>query len=116
MLGQLNKEELADLYAGALAVAVTSRWYEGFPLAVVEAMYYGAPVVVPDLAGLPQIVDYGRCGAVYTSGSASALAACLSRLADDPQLADELGRCSRERTRRQYSADIYYRLLIENAR
>lgn len=116
MLGQLNKEELADLYAGALAVAVTSRWYEGFPLAVVEAMYYGAPVVVPDLAGLPQIVDYGRCGAVYTSGSASALAACLSRLADEPRLADELGRCGRERARRQYSADIYYRLLIENAR
>lgn len=114
-LGQLDQAQLADLYAGATAVAVTSRWYEGFPLTVIEAMYYGTPVVVPELAGLPEIVDHGTCGMLYAPGSAAALAECLSQLTADPQKAAALGRKGRERVLKHYNPDVYYRLLVENA-
>lgn len=62
LVGQLDRQGIADLYGGALAAVMASRWYEGFPLSAVEAMYYGAPLVLPVLGGLPEIVDGGRCG------------------------------------------------------
>lgn len=115
LLGQLDKPQLADLYAGACAVVTASRWYEGFPLSVIEAMYYGAPVVVPALAGLPEIVAEGTCGAIYPAGSATALADTLRRLVDHPDQAAALGQKGRERVQKFYNPDLYCRLLIENA-
>ena len=115
LLGQLDKPQLADLYAGARAVVTASRWYEGFPLSVIEAMYYGAPVVVPNLAGLPEIVANGGCGALYTAGSATALVETLRRMIDHPEQAAMLGQNGRDRVERFYNPDEYYRLLIENA-
>ena len=115
LLGQLDKPQLADLYAGACAVVTASRWYEGFPLSVIEAMYYGAPVVVPALAGLPEIVADGTCGAIYPAGSATALADTLRRLVDHPDQAAALGQKGRERVQKFYNPDLYCRLLIENA-
>ena len=93
---------------------MTSRWYEGFPLSVIEAMYYGTPVLVPELAGLPEIVDHGKCGAIYAPGSADRLAEQLARLAADPQLASDIGSRGRQRVIDRYNPDVYYRLLIEN--
>lgn len=115
LLGRLDRQGMADLYAGALAAVVTSRWYEGFPLTVVEAMYYGAPVAVPELAGMPEIVDRGRCGAVYAPGSATALAEVLTRWAADPAEAEEVGRRGCERILRVYNPEAYYAALLENA-
>lgn len=113
LLGHLGREALADLYTGAAAVAVTSRWYEGFPLSVIEAMYYGAPVVVPNLAGLPEIVGDGTCGAIYPPGSAEALAERLGGLLSDPERVDELGRAGRERVTEHYHSAVYAQLLLE---
>ncbi|MDE5944026.1 MAG: glycosyltransferase family 4 protein [Rikenella sp.] len=115
LLGRLDRQGVADLYAGALAAIVTSRWYEGFPLTVVEAMYYGAPVAVPELAGMPEIVDRGRCGAVYAPGSATALAEVLTRWAADPAGAAAIGQRGRERVLSRYDPETYYRTLFENA-
>ena len=115
LLGQLDRVQLADLYIGAAAVAVTSRWYEGFPLSVIEAMYYGAPVVVPELGGLPEIVDHGICGLTYAPGSAEELAERLGRLTADPLLTSRIGIRGRQRVLDRYNPDVYCRLLVENA-
>ena len=114
LLGQLDKQQLADLYIGAQAVIVTSRWYEGFPLSVIEAMFYAAPVVVPELAGLPEIVDHGKSGLTYPAGSAAGLAARLGELLADPYKAARIGVSGRQRVVDCYNPDLYYRLLSEN--
>ncbi len=115
LLGQLDKSGLADLYAGALAAVVTSRWYEGFPLSVIEAMYYAAPVVVPELGGLPEIVGDGEAGLTYPAGSAAVLSERIAALAADPPKAAALGLKGRQLVLDRYNPDVYYRLLVENA-
>ena len=115
LLGQLDRQGIADLYGGALAAVMTSRWYEGFPLAAVEAMYYGAPLVLPTVGGLPEIVDNGRCGELYPAGSAAGLSEALQRLRQDPSRANRLAREACGRLNDCYSAERYYDRLIAAA-
>jgi alpha-1,3-rhamnosyl/mannosyltransferase len=54
--GRVPAEDLAALYAGALAVTLPSH-YEGFNLPVLEAMGAGCPVLASRAGALPEVVD-----------------------------------------------------------
>lgn len=72
LVGQLDKQQLADFYTAARSIVLTSSCYEGFPLTVLEAMYYRTTVIVPRWAALPEIV--GDTGVLYEPHSAQDLA------------------------------------------
>ena len=56
MHGYVEKDELADLYRGAAAVVLPSR-FEGFGLPVLEAMACGTPVVGTNEPALLEVAD-----------------------------------------------------------
>ena len=91
----------ADLYT------IPSR-YEGFAVAVLEAMACGLPIVASDAGGvvdaLPRAEEDG--GIVVPRGDARALAAALSRLLDDPALAARLGRIAKRRIDEEFSLTV----------
>lgn len=54
VLGRVDAVQLACLYAGARTFAYPSL-YEGFGLPILEAFYYGTPVVTSSVSSLPEV-------------------------------------------------------------
>jgi glycosyltransferase involved in cell wall biosynthesis len=87
--GYVEKAELADLYRGAEALLLPSR-YEGFGFPVLEAMACGTPVVVSDSSSLPEVV--GDAGLIVPADSPEAWRQALEAVAGDASLAADLRR------------------------
>ncbi len=79
--GFADKKALADLRRHARALLVPSVWYENAPLAVLEAMAQGLPVIASRIGGLPELVEDGVSGYLVTPNDAGELAVAISRLA-----------------------------------
>jgi len=55
-VGRVSADEVAALLSRAALAMVPSRWSEVMPLAAVEAMAAGVPVVATRLGGLPELI------------------------------------------------------------
>lgn len=75
---------------------------EGTPVAIIEASSSGLPVVATRHAGIPEIVLDGKTGLLCEEGDIDAMAAHMLLLANDPDLAAELGRAGALRAREYY--------------
>lgn len=113
LVGFLDSERLSLFYAGARAVVLSSRCWEGFPLSVIEAMGHARAVIVPHWAAIPEMVEHGACGAFYTPCSAADMALTITELWNDKALANELGARAHARARSHYTADVYYQKLMD---
>jgi glycosyltransferase involved in cell wall biosynthesis len=76
---------------------------EGLPVALLEAMGVGCPVVATAVGGVPGVVEDGESGLLVPPGDAAALAAAIERLLDDPQLRARLAEKAREKVEREFS-------------
>ncbi|MBI1239768.1 MAG: glycosyltransferase [Alphaproteobacteria bacterium] len=90
----LTDEEIAERYAEA-TIAVAPSVYEGFGFPPGEAMACGVPVVATAGGSLPEIV--GDAGIVTPVRDASALAAGIASLLENPEKRAELGAKGRAR-------------------
>src|SRR5207247_844359 len=71
-------------FLSALDVFVSSSLWEGLPLAIVEAMLLGRPVVATDVGGSPEAVIPGRTGTLVPARDADALAEAILGSLDPP--------------------------------
>jgi colanic acid/amylovoran biosynthesis glycosyltransferase len=60
---------------------------EGMPTVLVEALARGVPVIASDLVGIPELVRHGETGLLVPPDHPAALAAAITRLVGDPELA-----------------------------
>lgn len=81
----------AARYLRALDVLLVSSLWESLPLAPIEAMACGVPVVATRVGGVPEIVEDGVTGRLVEPGRAEQLAAVLGELLDDPDQRASMG-------------------------
>jgi glycosyltransferase involved in cell wall biosynthesis len=86
---------------------------EGVPVALMEAMSCGTPVVATAISGIPELVESGRTGFLVPSGNASLLAAALELLIGDPELCDRLGQGGRRKVRNEFNLHASAARLME---
>ena len=70
---------------------------EGLPVALLEAMAYGKPIVATRVGGIPDVLADGTEGMLVPPGDVAALADAVVTLVGDPDRAWELGRAAKER-------------------
>jgi glycosyltransferase involved in cell wall biosynthesis len=68
LLGHVPRNNLAALYREADLVVLTSQ-SEGLPVALMEAMALGRPVLAPAITGIPELVLDGETGFLYRQDS-----------------------------------------------
>ena len=87
----------------AIDVFVLSTHREGLPLAVLEAMSCGKPVVATSVDGIPEIVENGRTGLLFPHQDDRQLAIHILALLGDPRMAAELGDSARRFVEAQFT-------------
>jgi glycosyltransferase involved in cell wall biosynthesis len=84
-------------------LCLMSQWEE-LPIAIVEAMSVGTPVVATDVGGVREVVEPGETG-LLVERSADALAAALRALWRDAARREDMGRKARERFFERFTLD-----------
>jgi spore coat protein SA len=84
-------KQLAELLREADIFCLPSTWHDPFPLAPLEAMATGLPVVATRSGGIPEALFYGG-GMLVERGSVEELASAIERLVFDPILRMKLAR------------------------
>src|SRR5262249_22528269 len=113
--GQLDHQELADLFRCAHLVIVPSLFPETFCYVALEAMAVGIPVVARAIGALPEVLD--QAGLTYRNEEE--LSGIVGRLLDHPEERDALGSAAESAARSRYSEHDHltrYFELIERCR
>lgn len=97
-----HTDRALDAVRGA-DVAVLTSISEGFPMAVLEALGQGRPVVATAVGGVPSAMQGGGYAVPVRDVSAFASAVCA--LLEDAQLAEVLGRRGQARVLRKFQLD-----------
>ncbi len=78
---------------------------EGLPMALLEAMAAGLPVVVSTVGAMPEVVTEGVEGLLVEPGNPTVLCAALDSLSADPVRARQMGDAARETCERRFGVE-----------
>lgn len=78
---------------------------EGLSSAALEAMALGIPVAASATGGLPEIIDSGENGLLFSPGDVDGIQLALTRLIEDSELRTELGEKARKKARSRFTAE-----------
>lgn len=114
------RADIDRLYADIDVVALTSR-NEGSPVALIEAMAAGAPVVSTEVGGVADVVQHGVTGLLAPMDDDAGLARHVVTLLGDRALGQRMGQQGRATVATTYGADrlvadiegLYEELLTE---
>lgn len=98
------KKDLSVFYSGLDLFAMPSLW-EGMPVALLEALSYGLPVVATAVSGIPEVMSDGCEGFLVAPANPQQIAAGMSELLNNPQKRLEMGNRGRARVASEYSRE-----------
>ena len=103
-LAMLGYRPAAEVLPGWHVFVCSSR-SEAFPLATLEAMALGIPVIATTVGGLPEQIEHLESGILVRPDDPEAIATWLVRLHDDADLRTRLGAAAAERVRREFTLE-----------
>lgn len=102
-IGAEQKQELLD----KAEMFVLPSYNEGLPMAILEALSSGLPVVSTPVGGIPEVIRPDENGYLVEPGDVNSLAEKLALLAGDAALRERMGRRSREIAVNELDASLY---------
>ncbi len=106
-----NSSELLALYAGA-DIFVLPTLGDSLPLAIMEAMAAGLPVIATSVGAIAEEVEHGVTGFLVPVGDHNSLAATVRQLVANPDLRRGMGVAAKRAADRLFSGARNYRAML----
>jgi glycosyltransferase involved in cell wall biosynthesis len=113
LLGQLPAATTQMQIANANLLILPSEWYEGFPIAIMEAFAFGTPAAVSNIGSLASIVKHGVNGIIFPPGNAEALLREVRNVWMKARELEQLSKGARLAFEESYTQDSNYHRLIQ---
>ncbi len=110
--GMLTADCMKVFYEKARIYVHSSVCYEGFPMVFPEAMAHKLPIIAPNMAGFPEIVENNINGVLFQSGNAKNLACNIEKLWNDTVFLKKISENNFEKVKERYSVEVYYNSLF----
>jgi glycosyltransferase involved in cell wall biosynthesis len=79
---------------------------EGLPVSIIEAMASSMPVIASKVGGIPELVEHGVTGFLFSLDNPQELSSLMSVFVENKSLIHEMGRAARERFLLNYDASV----------
>jgi glycosyltransferase involved in cell wall biosynthesis len=103
--GFASREELKALLRQAIVLMLPSL-EDNCPMAVLEAMAAGVPVVASRVGGLPDLIEEGQTGFFFNPLEAASIGAAIEKVLVSPSAAAEVAQQGRERARERFHPKV----------
>jgi glycosyltransferase involved in cell wall biosynthesis len=110
--GVLDQARVDDVLKSAWSLVLPSRWYEGFPTVVGEALMHGTPVIARDGSSGADFVEAMGVGSVYSDVPFEAMKAIA---AEYPRLSRRSRHVYVERLSREAWTELLHQLYVQLA-
>jgi glycosyltransferase involved in cell wall biosynthesis len=109
--GGVNNNDVPYWMCAADILANTS-FTEGFPVALLEGLASGLPIVAPRVCGIPEIIEHGKNGLLSEPNDYKSTAECVSHILENECLARSMSKFNLEKAR-QYTWENVVKRLYE---
>lgn len=92
LIGFKKREDAFKIIEKSRAIIVPSKWYEGFPMTIVESFSLGVPVLGSRLGNIESIIDDTINGLLFEKDNKENLKQVIERTFYDIQLNEDLGK------------------------
>lgn len=105
-----NRDDVPSLLKEAFLFVLPSIT-ENMPFAIIEAQLAGKASIVSDAGGLPEIVEHGRTGLIFSSGNSDQLFQCIKLLFENDKLRESIERQCRSMSEDKWSLESMVKLI-----
>lgn len=108
LTGYLSGNTVSEFYRNARFMVMASRWYEGFPMSILEAAQHFKPTIGPNHGGFSEIIggDEKSIGQLFIPGDAISLEKTIVNLWENEKLCIQYGLAAYDKLVNEYSTKV----------
>jgi glycosyltransferase involved in cell wall biosynthesis len=112
-VGYLGPGETLNILQRSRFIVFPSECYEGFPMALLEAMACGVPIVATRYGAMESILKEGSTGMLFRKGDTADLREVIGKLINNKILREQLGQQARQEYMDKYTNKHNYDYLMD---
>lgn len=111
MLGFMERKMAFEIIQKSRAIIVPSRWYEGFPMTIVESFSLGVPVIGSKIGNIESIIDNENNGLLFNYSNKYELKEVIESIFSNKEQNKKLGKNAYNTFIENYTDKENYKIL-----